>query len=266
MSCPSLPHFGSLVRTVARPAAWSVRSGHTVSGRTVSSRTVRVWAIVSAGLSPIVLLGAWLVAGARQPASYSPVRQTVSVLAGHAATDRWIVTGALFVAGGCHVVTAAGLSGVRASGRILLVVAGASGIGIAASPEPVHGSTPQHLAWTALGAATIAVWPAFVAQRISPRPRILSVYGSATVTAGFLGLLGWLVYETQGGDALGLAERLYLSAETAWPFIVAVALRRTDITATRQELPAANLPAANLPARDPQATPPGARSARRMSA
>jgi hypothetical protein len=226
MSCPSLLHHGSLSRTVARRATRSVHS----------SRTVPEWAIVSAALSPILLAGAWLVAGACQPASYSPVRQTVSVLAGRAATDRWIVTGALFVVGGCHFVTAAGLTRVRASARILLVVAGVSGIGIAASPEPVHGSTPQHLAWTALGAVTIAVWPAFVAQRTSPRPPILSIYGSATVTAVFVALLGWLVIETRWGGTLGLAERLCLSAQTSWPFIVAVALRRTTAHASRQEL------------------------------
>jgi hypothetical protein len=44
--------------------------------------------------------------------------------------------------------------------RILLIIAGVSSIGIATSPEPVSGSTPQHLAWTSLGAVMIAVWPA----------------------------------------------------------------------------------------------------------
>jgi hypothetical protein len=42
-----------------------------------------------------------------------------------------------------------------------------------------------------------------------------------------MALLGWLVIETQGGRDLGLAERLFLSIETCWPFVVAVALRRT---------------------------------------
>jgi hypothetical protein len=35
------------------------------------------------GLSPILLTAGWLVAGVLQPASYSPVRETVSVLATH---------------------------------------------------------------------------------------------------------------------------------------------------------------------------------------
>ena len=177
--------------------------------------------------APVLATGGWLVAEAVQPASHSPIRKTISVLAGHAGTDRWIMTGALFLVGGCQLVTAAGLAGVRVPARILLAVAGLSSIGIAASPEPAHGLTPQHLAWTALGAVALAVWPAFVARRAPPRPLILGIYGCAAVTAVFIVLLGWLVIETQGGTDLGLAERLFLSTETCWPFIVAIALRQT---------------------------------------
>ena len=65
---------------------------------------------------------------------------------------------------------------------------------------------------------------AFVARRAPPRPLILSSYGSAVVTAVFMALLGWLVIETQVGVDLGLAERVFLSTETCWPFIVAIAL------------------------------------------
>jgi Protein of unknown function (DUF998) len=185
------------------------------------------WTVVSAGLAPVLATGGWLIADAVQPASYSPIRKTVSVLAGHAGTDRWIMTGALFLVGGCQFVTAAGLVGVGVPARILLAVAGLSSIGIALSPEPAHGSTPQHLAWTSLGAVAIAVWPALVARRAPPRPLVLSSYGCALVTAVFIVLLGWLVIETQGGSDLGLAERLFLSTETCWPFIVAIALRQT---------------------------------------
>src|SRR6266567_3513729 len=193
------------------PAPWPVRS----------SPAARPWAIISAGLAPILLTGGYLAAGALQPASYSPVRTTISAMAGQAGTDRWVMTG------GCYLVTGAGLTGVRASARALLIVAGLAGIGIAASPEPARGATPRHLAWTVLGAVTIAVWPAFAARRASPRPLILSVYGSAAVTAVYVALLGWLLAETSDGSVLGLAERLTTSIQTCWPFIIAVALRRT---------------------------------------
>ena len=42
-----------------------------------------------------------------------------------------------------------------------------------------------------------------------------------------MALLGWLLAETRDGSVLGLAERLTSSIQTCWPFIVAVALRRT---------------------------------------
>src|ERR1700736_6839850 len=185
------------------------------------------WAFISAALAPILLTGAYLTAGILQPASYSPVRTTISAMAGQAGTDRWVMTGGIVLVGGCYLVTAAGLTGVRASARALLIVAGMAGLGIAASPEPARGATPQHLAWTMLGAVTITVWPAFAARRASPRPLILSVYGSAAVTAVFAALLGWLLAETRDGSVLGLAERLTTSIQTCWPFIIAVALRRT---------------------------------------
>jgi hypothetical protein len=142
-------------RRLPMPAAWLVRS----------SPAARQWAIISAALSPVLLTGGYLVAGALQPASYSPVRATISVMAGQAGTDRWVMTGGIVLTGGCYLVTAAGLTGVRASARALLAVAGLAGIGIAASPDPARGATPRHLAWTVLGAVTIAVWPAFAARR-----------------------------------------------------------------------------------------------------
>jgi hypothetical protein len=204
-------------RRLPVPAAWPARS----------SPAARQWAIVSAALAPVLLTGGYLVAGALQPASYDPVRTTISVMAGQAGTDRWIMTGGLFLVAGCYLITAAGLTGVRAAARALLIVAGLAGLGIAASPEPARGTTPQHLAWTTLGAVTIAVWPAFAAPRTPPRPLILSSYGSAAVTAVFTALLGWLFIQTRDGSVLGLAERLTSSIQTCWPFTVAVTLRRT---------------------------------------
>jgi Protein of unknown function (DUF998) len=200
-------------------------------------RTVPGWVIASAALSPAVMTVGWLVADMLQPRSYSPVRQTVSVLAGYAGADRWIVTSALFLVGGLHFVMAAGLTGLSGRARLLLVLAGACSIGIAASPEPAHGSTPQHLAWTALGAVVITAWPAFTARRAPRGPLILSPAGTAAVTAAFAALLGWLIYETQGGGDLGVAERLVSSVQISWPFIVAVALRRSSSRASRPGAP-----------------------------
>ena len=113
------------VRRLASSATWPLGPRGLVPG----------WTVVSAGLSPALATAGWLVADAVQPTSYSPIRKTISVLAGYAGTDRWIMTGALFLVGGCQLLTAAGLTGVRVPARILLGVAGLSSIGIAASPR-----------------------------------------------------------------------------------------------------------------------------------
>jgi Protein of unknown function (DUF998) len=108
--------------------------------------------------------------------------------------------------------------------RILLGIAGLSCIGIAACPESVQGSSPQHVAWTSLGAVVLAVWPASVARRTPSQPVILGAGACAAVTAVFFLMLGWLSLQTQGGSDLGLAERLTISIQTCWPFVVARAL------------------------------------------
>src|SRR5258708_11189189 len=121
-------------RRLPIPAAWPVRS----------SPAARPWAIIPAGLAPILLTGASLIAGILQPASYSPVRTTISAMAGQAGTDRWVMTGGIVLTGGCYLVTAAGLTSVRASARALLIVAGMAGIGIPPPPPPAPGPTPPH--------------------------------------------------------------------------------------------------------------------------
>ena len=59
-------------RRLPIPAAWPVRS----------RPAAHPWAIISAGLAPSLLTGAYLTAGILQPASYSPVRTTISAMAG----------------------------------------------------------------------------------------------------------------------------------------------------------------------------------------
>lgn len=190
-------------------------------------RPVPAWVLVTAALCPLLVVGAPAGAGAMQPA-YSPIRDTVSALAGQAGAQPWIVTSALFAVGGCYLATAVGLAGLRLPARVLLAVAGLSSIGIAASPEPAVGSTPQHLAWTVLGAAVITVWPAFTVRRGPGQPLILTARGAAAVTMVFLALTGWLLVETQDGTLLGLSERVMSGVMTTWPFVVALAVRQGE--------------------------------------
>jgi hypothetical protein len=90
--------------------------------------------------------------------------------------------------------------------------------GAADHQDPVMTS---YLALTYLLPASQQPWPGAGARA---RPLILSVHGSAV----FVTRLGWLLAETRDGSVLGLAERLTTSIQTCWPFIIAVALRRTQ--------------------------------------
>jgi Protein of unknown function (DUF998) len=190
-------------------------------------RPVPAWVVGTALLGPVVLVGGWLVADALQPTSYSPMRQTMSVLAGHSGTDRWVMTGALLLVGSCQIATGAGLTAVRVPARILLIMTGLSTVGIAATPEPVTGPTWRHLAFAASCVVTTAVWPVFVARRPPAPSWIMSVHGCAMVTAVFTGLSCWLLIAAQhGGGDLGFVERLTSAVQGLFPLIVAIAARQ----------------------------------------
>jgi Protein of unknown function (DUF998) len=179
-------------------------------------------------LTPVALVGGWLMAGALQPASYSPMRQTMSVLAGHSGTDRWVMTATLLLVGSSQISTGAGLTAVRLPARILLILTGLSTLGIAATPEPVTGPTPRHLAFAVSCVVTTALWPVLVARRAPAQSWILGVSGCATVTVIFAGLSCWLLIAAHdGGGDLGMVERLTSAVQSVFPLIVALALRQT---------------------------------------
>jgi hypothetical protein len=213
-----LPPDPASAATKPLPAdRWLLRAGTPVPG----------WVLGTALLAPVVLVAGWLVAGALQPASYSPMRETVSVLAGHAGSSRWVMTAALLLVGSCQVATGAGLTGVRVPARILLILTGLSTLGIALSPEPATGPTPRHLAFAVSCVITTAVWPLLVASRAPARSWILSVRACATVAVAFAGLSCWLLIAARYGVGdLGLVERLTSAAQGLFPLVVALALRR----------------------------------------
>jgi hypothetical protein len=193
-----------------------------------AGRTVPGWVVSTAFLAPAVLVGGWLIADALQPASYSPMQQTVSVLAGHSGTDRWVMTTALLLVGGCQIATGAGLTGAHMPARILLILTGLSTLGIATAPEPATGPTLRHLVFAVSCVVTTAVWPMLVARRAPVQPWILSVYGCATVTVIFAGLSCWLLIAARNGSGdLGMVERLTSAAQSLFPLAVALALRQT---------------------------------------
>jgi hypothetical membrane protein len=212
------------------------------SGLLRAGRPVPGWAVGTALLAPVLLVGGWLIAGALQPASYSPVRQTISVLAGLSGTDRWVMTTALLLVGTCQIATGAGLTAVRVPARTLLILAGLSTIGIAASPEPATGPTSRHLAFAVTCVVMTAVWPVLVARRASAQSWILSVYGCATATVIFAGLSCWLLIAARGGGDVGMVERLTSAVQGLFPLVVALALRQTAGTQATSDNAAKSVP------------------------
>jgi hypothetical protein len=197
------------------------------SGLVLAGRPVPGWAVGTALLAPAFLVAGWLIAGALQPASYSPMQQTVSVLAGHSGTDRWVMTAALLLVGSCQIATGAGLTSVRLPARITLILTGLSTLGIAATPEPATGPTSRHLAFAVSCVVTTAVWPVLVARRATAQSWILGVYGCATATVIFAALSCWLLLAARYGGDLGMVERLTSEVQALFPFVVALALRQT---------------------------------------
>jgi len=123
--------------TKAMPADRSglLRSGPPVPG----------WAVGTALLAPVVLVGGWLTAGALQPASYGPMHQTISALAGQSGTDRWVMTTALLLVGGCQIATGAGLTAVRMPARILpaVTLTGRRTVSRSARPSSARRTAPS---------------------------------------------------------------------------------------------------------------------------
>ncbi len=203
------------------------------SGLVRAGPAVPGWVVATALLTPVVLVGGWLIAGALQPASYSPMRDTISVLAGHSGTDRWVMTAALLLVGSSQIATGAGLTGVRMPARVLLILTGLSTLGIAATPESATGPTSRHLAFAVGCVVATAVWPAFVATRAPVRSWILSAYCCAAVTVVFAGLSFWLLMAARDGSNVGLAERLTSAVQGLFPLVVALTLRHTARDAAR---------------------------------
>lgn len=186
------------------------------------------WALVSATIAPVAMIGGWTVAAARQAAAFDPVRDTISALATSAATAGWIMTAGLAVTGVCHVITAAGLRAAAPGGRVLLAVGGVATAAVAALPVDV--APGAHGAAAGVAFVALSVWPA-AAGRPGARGVLRRRRGTAATT-GLVALLVWFVLELQGappasGALTGLAERALAGAQSLWPLVVVAALRRS---------------------------------------
>src|SRR5262249_2141034 len=142
-----------------RPEVPSPRVGALAYGSGVPE-VVPWWTVVSSAAAPLLLTGGWAVAGELQPGHYDPVRQSVSVLAGMGASDRWVMTLAFVFPGIASMATGLGMHPAAPAGRLILLAAGLAGMLVAASPEPPGGGfSLEHAAWSTVGFALLAAWP-----------------------------------------------------------------------------------------------------------
>jgi hypothetical membrane protein len=191
-------------------------------------RVVPWWTLISSACAPVVLIGGWAVAASLQPAGYDPMVASISALAANGAVDPWLMSGALYILGVCHMATALGLRPAAVPGRVALACGGVASIVVGLSPEPLDGTSLRHLISTGLGFTLLALFPILASVRGAPlawplRPAVGRV-ATALMAAG----AAWFLLELHGHGIAGLAERVLTAAQTIWPLLIVVACVRAQ--------------------------------------
>ncbi len=202
--------------------------------RAVSDRPVPGFGLVSSAAAPVLLIGGWTVAAARQQGAFDPLERTISDLAAYGANDRWIMTTALAGLGICHLTTAAALRDVAApAGRAVLAAGGVTTVLVAVFPLPADGSgSTAHTLVAGTAFLTLSLWPAFAVRRdgaalVRPVPSVLAA-------ATLLGLVGWFGVQLRADEGVGLAERVTAGAQALWPLAVTGTTWVTALAARRK--------------------------------
>jgi Protein of unknown function (DUF998) len=197
-------------------------------------RSVPWWGVASAAAAPVLMVTGWSVAAGLQP-SFDPVADTVSALAAQGAADRWVMTLTFVVVAACYFITGLGLRPARGPGRLTLMAAAVAGVLVAANPEHPGTSLPvPHMIWGAAGCIALVAWPVGAWRRGPSVPWGLRPAVSAGVVAVLLALLAWFVAELiTGGGQVGLAERIFGTAQALWPLTVVVSCRYAARAGTR---------------------------------
>lgn len=195
------------------------------------------WTLLSSLCAPAVLICGWVFAAPLQPPGYNPMVQSISALAARGATDPWLMTGALFAAGVCHMVTGFGLRAAAVAGRIALICGGLAAIMVALSPEPADGGVSvRHVVATAIGFTALALFPVLAAVRGYLRNWTLRPATGYAVTALMTGCAAWFLLALHAHGDSGFVERLLTSMQSFWPLIVVVACLGTRLRAPAGQL------------------------------
>jgi hypothetical membrane protein len=181
---------------------------------------------VSTAAAPVLLIGGWTAAAARQRGGFDPVESTISDLAAYGADDRWLMTSALAGLGLCHLTTAAALRQAAPAGRAVLAAGGLATVLVATFPLPADGAgSPAHTVAAGTAFVALAVWPAPAGRPGAPGPLRPAV--SQVAAAVLCGLTGWFFAELLLDDGrVGISERAAAGAQALWPMVVAWGARR----------------------------------------
>ncbi|WP_027661295.1 DUF998 domain-containing protein [Salinispora fenicalii] len=197
--------------------------------------TVPGWTVITALLAPLLLIGGAGVAVTFQPRGFDQVSYSISELAAHGASHRWVMTLFILGSGLCLVLSAIGLRTVRMAGRLMLALSGVATIAVATFPDRWVDGRPAAVAvvnahtvssWLVFFAA--ALWPTFAANRTGP----LRLRWGLLLSAVQLAPAGWrMMYDISGGelgqaDYQGLAQRLLIGFEGLVLLVVVLLARR----------------------------------------
>ena len=197
------------------------------------------WSATAAVAAPVILAGTATTTRDLYRGIYSPESQTLSSLARRGALDWVMVTGIAGV-GACLIVTAAGLYVMRWLPRLVLGLSGFLGLLFAARPLLDHETV--HIVVTSLGGVGLAAWPALTVLKHPGAPRLCEPRYAFPVSAATATLLLWTGFELfVGGRMLGLAERITVLSELAWPAVVVVAALLQARTEADTSLPVSGL-------------------------
>ncbi|WP_210584100.1 DUF998 domain-containing protein [Streptomyces sp. GESEQ-35] len=193
-------------------------------------RLVPLWALLSSGCAPVLLIGGWTVAARLEGPAYDPATQTISVLAAYGSAGFWVMSGALFALGICHLMTAWGLRPASFAGRVALGGGGVAAVVVALVPPPTSGGSLRHGSVAVVGFALLAVWPVLAAVRGGAPPWGLRPAPSIAATVLMVVSALWFLIEMQQEDgAIGVAERLVTAMQSLWPFVVVASCVRRPL-------------------------------------
>lgn len=183
-------------------------------------RSVPVWALVSSGCAPVVLIMGWLVAASLHGPAYDPAAQTISVLAAPGGSGYWVMTAAFIALGVCHLLTAWGLRPAATAGRLALAAGGVSALVVALVPAPSSGGSLSHGSVAAVGFVLLAAWPVLASRTGGIVPWALQPLPSLGATAVMALGAAWFLVELHQRGAAGAAERAVTTIQSVWPFVV----------------------------------------------